>query len=301
MSSLLDRFCRYVRIDTQAREGAATYPSSPGQLELGKLLVHELRELGASDACQDRHGIVMATIPATVSKSVPTIAFVAHQDTSPETSGKDVQPTIHRNYDGRSDIILPGDRSRLIRVEDNPELKELAGCTIITSDGTTLLGADNKAGVAAIMEAAAYLLAHPEIPHGPLRICFTCDEEIGHGVDHVDLNRLGATVAYTLDGYGQGEIDVETFSADLALVTIRGVNIHPSIGKGKMVNAIRLAGDFLSRLPWQARHAKSSVSFPAAVAGPVPGDHLRAGRVPAPLPDRGGRGQDNAAHFASRL
>jgi tripeptide aminopeptidase len=252
MSTLLDRFCRYVRIDTQAREGAATYPSSPGQLELGKLLVRELRDIGAADATQDEHGIILATLPATVKKPVPTIAFVAHQDTSPETSGKDVKPAVHRNYDGQSDIALAGDPSRILRVEDNPELKELKGQTIITTDGTTLLGADNKAGIAAIMDAAAYLLTHPEVPHGPVRICFTCDEEIGHGVDHIDLKKLGATVAYTLDGYGQGEIDVETFSADLAVVTITGVNIHPSIGKGKIVNAIRIAGDYVARLPWQA-------------------------------------------------
>jgi tripeptide aminopeptidase len=248
MKTLLDRFCRYVRIDTTAVENAATYPSSPGQRELGRILVEELRALGVRDAVQDEHGIVLATIPATLAHDVPTIAWIAHLDTSPETSGRNVQPIIHENYDGR-DIVLPGDPSRVLRVSDNPELLHLKGKTLITSDGTTLLGADDKAGVAVIMEAAAHLLARPELPHGLIRICFTCDEEIGRGVDHLDLKKLGAVAGYTLDGGGQGEIDSETFSADLAVVTIRGVNIHPALAKGRMVNAVRLAGLFLDRLP----------------------------------------------------
>ncbi len=169
-------------------------------------------------------------------------------DTSPETSGHNVNPIIHRNYSGE-DIALPGDPSKVLRVADCPELLNAKGKTIITTDGTTLLGSDDKSGVAVIMEAAAHLLAHSETAHGPIRVCFTCDEEIGHGVDHLDLNKLGATAAYTLDGGGVGEIDVETFSADLAVVTIHGVNIHPSIAKGRMVNAVRLAGMFLERLP----------------------------------------------------
>ena len=260
MDTLLDRFCRYVRIDTQADEKAATYPSSAGQLELGKILVSELRQIGLADAAADEHGIVMATIPPNLpapfpnregGKGVrPTIAWIAHLDTSPETSGRNVKPIVHRHYDGR-DIVLPGDRSKIIHVGDNPELAALKGSTIITTDGTTLLGADDKAGVAVIMETAAYLVSHPEAPHGPIRICFTCDEEIGHGVDHLDLKKLGASVAYTLDGGGKGEIDTETFSADLALVTITGINIHPSIAKGRMVNAVRLAAAFLERLPGQ--------------------------------------------------
>ncbi|MCC6418794.1 MAG: peptidase T [Gemmataceae bacterium] len=251
METLLDRFCRYVRIDTTAIEGSPTYPSSPGQLELGRVLLEELRALGLRDAEQDAHGIVMATIPATTPRPAPTIAFIAHLDTSPETTGKGVKPIVHRNYDGR-DIVLPGDPSKVIRVSDSPELAALQGKTLVTTDGTTLLGADDKAGIAVIVEAAAHLAAHPEIPHGPVRVCFTCDEEIGHGVDHLDLKKLGAVAGYTLDGGGVGEIDGETFSADLAVVTIRGVNIHPSIGKGRMVNAVRLAGAFLERLPWQA-------------------------------------------------
>src|SRR5437868_1007278 len=202
MEALLDRFCRYVRIDTQADEKATTYPSSVGQLEMGRLLVEELRAMGLRDAAQDAHGIVMATVPATVSRPAPTVAWLAHVDTSPETSGKNVTPIVHRKYDG-GDIVLPGDPTKVIRAADNPDLAALKGATIVTTDGTTLLGSDDKSGVAVIMEAAAYLVKNPVIPHGPIRICFTCDEEIGHGVDHIDLAKLGARVGYTLDGGGQ--------------------------------------------------------------------------------------------------
>jgi tripeptide aminopeptidase len=250
MNTLLDRFCRYVRIDTQADEKATTYPSSVGQLELGRLLTEELRALGLRDAAQDSHGIVMATVPATIARPAPTIAWIAHVDTSPETSGHNVKPIVHRNYDG-SDIVLPGNPSQVIRIADNQDLAPLKGKTIVTTDGTTLLGADDKAGAAVILEAAAHLIAHPDVPHGPIRVCFTCDEEIGHGVDHLDLAKLGASVAYTLDGGGTGEIDGETFSADLAVVTITGVNVHPGLAKGRMVNAVRLAGLLLDRLPRQ--------------------------------------------------
>ncbi|HYV36414.1 MAG TPA: peptidase T [Gemmataceae bacterium] len=246
METLLERFCRYVRIDTQADEKAATYPSSAGQLELGRLVVEELHAMGLGDATQDPHGIVMATIPATGRPLAPTIAWIAHFDTSPETSGHNVKPIIHRNYRG-GDIVLPGDTTKIIL--DNSELASVRGCTLVTTDGTTLLGADDKAGLAVIMETASYLTAHPEIPHGPIRLCFTCDEEIGHGVDHIDLGRLGALVGYTLDGGGVGEIDGETFSADLAVVKVTGINIHPSIAKGRMVNALRIAGALLDRLP----------------------------------------------------
>ena len=245
---LLQRFLRYVQIDTTAREGQSGYPSSPGQLVLGRLLKDELLEIGLSDALQTEMGIVLATVPATAAAARDVVAFNAHVDTSPETTGANVRPQVLRDYAG-GDIPLPGNPAAVIRVADNPELKKLIGCTLITTDGTTLLGADDKAGVAVIMEAAAHLSEHPEIEHGPVRICFTCDEEIGHGVDHVDLKQFGATVCYTLDGHGANEIDVETFSADLANVTVRGVNIHPSIGKGRMVNALRVAGNFLDRLP----------------------------------------------------
>ena len=245
---LLERFLRYVRVDTMAREGAGTYPSSAGQLELGWQLVEELKEIGLADARQDEFGIVTATVPARHSSSTEVIALNSHLDTSPETTAAGVQPQVIRDYAG-GDIVLPGAPDRVIRVDENPQLAALHGRTIITTDGTTLLGADDKAGLAVIMETAAWLQEHPEIPHGPIRICFTCDEEIGHGVDHVDLAALGAIAAYTLDGQGADEIDVETFSADLAIVTVTGVNIHPSIAKGRMVNAIRVAGDFLARLP----------------------------------------------------
>ena len=245
---LLARFLRYVQVDTTAREDAGQYPSSPGQIELGKMLVDDLRSVGLSDAAQSKFGIITASVPATVQNGAPTVALNAHVDTSPETTGAGVKPQVIRSYDGH-DLVLPGDKSKVIRVADNPELRELVGQTIITTDGTTLFGADDKAGVAVIVELAAHLLEQCNLPHGPVKVLFTCDEEIGHGVDHVDLAQLGATVCYTLDGRGADEIDVETFSADLAIVTVRGVNIHPSIGKGKMVNAIRVASEFIARLP----------------------------------------------------
>jgi tripeptide aminopeptidase len=245
---LLQRFLRYVRIDTTAGQPGGGYPSSPGQLQLGKLLAEELRALGLVDAQQDQHGIVMATLPATIHADAPAIAFCAHMDTSPETTAAGVRPQVWRGYAG-DDLVLPGDRTKVIRVSENPELRDLVGKTIVTTDGTTLLGADDKAGVAAIVEAVAYWREHPEVPHGPIRICFTCDEEIGHGVDHIDVAQLGAVVCYTLDGSGADMIDVETFSADLATIHFRGVNIHPSIAKGRMINAIRAAAHFIDRLP----------------------------------------------------
>jgi tripeptide aminopeptidase len=270
---LLQRFLRYVQIDTTAQPDAESYPSSSGQLDFGRLLVKELLAIGLTDARQSEHGIVFATIPATIAAKKekgtapicrngpkdashkwglapfpPTIAFCSHLDTSPETSGANIKPQILENYPG-GDIVLPGDPNKVIRVADNPLLDSLHGRTMITSDGTTLLGADDKAGVAVIMETAAWLVEHPEIPHGPVRICFTCDEEIGRGVDKLNLEEIGAAVCYTLDGHASGEIDVETFSADQAVVKIQGVNIHPSIAKGKMTNAVRVAADFIARLP----------------------------------------------------
>lgn len=245
---LLERFLRYVTIDTMAREEAAEYPSSPGQLELGRLLVQELQALGVRDVRQDQHGIVLATVPATVDRPVPVVALCAHLDTSPETSGKGVRPQVIEDYAG-GDLVLPGDPGRVIRAAESSELETLRGATLITSDGTTLLGADDKAGVAVIMETAAWLVEHPQIAHGPVRICFTCDEEVGRGVDKLDLDQIHAAVCYTLDGQGAAVIDVETFSADLATVTVRGVNIHPSIAKGRMINAVRVASALIDRLP----------------------------------------------------
>ncbi len=248
MSLLLDRFLRYVRIDTQSDETSQSVPSTAKQLDLCRLLEHECDELGLRDVSLDEHGIVMATIPATLGAPVPVIAWLAHVDTSPETSGTNVDPQVIQNYRG-GDIVLPADPTKIIRVEDNPDLLGLIGKTLVTTDGTTLLGADDKSGIAVIMTAAAYLMEHPEIAHGPIRVCFTCDEEIGRGVDHLDLKKLGAVCAYTLDGDGEGGIDSETFSADQAVVTVAGINIHPSIGKGKMVNAVRILSEFLAQLP----------------------------------------------------
>ncbi len=244
---LLERFLRYVRIDTKADEKSTAYPSSPGQLVLGKMLRDELLAIGLKDAVQNEHGLVFATVPGNVA-GAPTIAFNAHVDTNPENSGKDVNPQVIRDYKG-GDITLPKDPTKVIRVRENPELTSLIGKTIITTDGTTLLGADDKAGLSVIMEAAQIIMANPSIPHGPVRIVFTCDEEIGFGVKHLEPAEIGAVVAYTLDGAGSGEIEDETFSADAATVTVTGVNIHPSIGKGRMVNAVRLAAMFIDRLP----------------------------------------------------
>jgi tripeptide aminopeptidase len=245
--TLLDRFLRYVRIDTKADEKSTTYPSSPGQLVLGKMLRDELLAMGLTDAVQNEHGLVFATVPGNVT-GAPTIAFNSHVDTNPENSGKDVNPQVIRNYPG-GDIVLPKDPTKIIKVSDNPDLNAVIGKTVITTDGTTLLGADDKAGLSAIMEAARILMENPQIPHGPVRIVFTCDEEIGFGVKHLEPAQVGAVVAYTLDGMASGEIEDETFSADAATVTVTGVNIHPSIGKGRMINAVRLAGMFLERLP----------------------------------------------------
>jgi len=248
MDRLLERFCRYVQVETTAVEDTADYPSSRGQIVLGGMLADELKDLGMRDVRQDEHGIVTATI-AGDRPGAPVMAWIAHLDTSPEASGAGVRPVVHREYDG-GDIVLPGDPSRVIRVAETPELAELEGRTIITTDGTTLLGADDKAGVAVIMETAQRLAARRDIHHGDIRIVFTCDEEIGHGVDKVDVARLGAHVAYTLDGEGRAQIENETFSADLATVTIRGRNIHPGLACGKMINAIRLAAQFVERMPW---------------------------------------------------
>jgi len=245
---LLERFLRYVIIPTTSDPAADCYPSSAGQLELGKILVEELVQMGLPDSCQDEHGLIWATLPSNVSAETATIAWNAHLDTSPETSGEGVKPQVVENYQG-GDLVLPGNREAIIRVAENPELNQLHGVTLITTDGTTLLGGDDKAGIAIIMETVEALLENPQIQHGKIQILFTCDEEIGHGVDFVDMQRLGAVAAYTVDGGQANEIDVETFSADLATITIRGVNIHPSIAKDRMVNAMRVAGSFLDRLP----------------------------------------------------
>jgi tripeptide aminopeptidase len=244
---LLDRFLQYVQIDTTAVEDTENYPSSPGQMKIGELLVEQMKSMGIDDAHQDKWGIVYGTIPGNV-KSAPVVAFNSHVDTSPETTGKGVQPNVIENYDGK-DIVLAGDPSKVITAATCSELPGAAGKTIITTDGTTLLGGDDKAGVAIIMELANHLLENPDVSRGDVRIFFTCDEEIGRGVDHVDLEKVNATVCYNFDGGGQGDIDEETFSADVAMITFQGVNIHPAIAKDKMINASRSAGLFLSKLP----------------------------------------------------
>ncbi len=248
MTTLLDRFLRYVRFDTQSDETSGTSPSTAKQLELCRVLAEECRELKLEDVTMADDGVVTATIPSNVDHPAPAIAWFAHVDTSPEYSGTDVKPIVHENYDGQ-DIVLPGAEDKVIRVSENPDLAELVGGTIVTSDGSTLLGSDDKSGVAVIMSAAAHLQAHPEILHGPIRVCFTCDEEIGHGVDGIDLEKLDAVCGYTLDGDSRGKIDSETFSADQAVITVHGINTHPSVGKDVMVNAIRILSAFLDRLP----------------------------------------------------
>jgi len=247
VDKLLERFCRYVKIETTAVEETDAYPSSASQLELGKMLTQELNDLKLDDVSMDKHGIVMATIPANVD-GAPAVAWLAHMDTSPDYTGKDVKPTIHENYDGK-DIVLSGDSSKVILVAETEGLAELKGKTLITTDGTTLLGADDKSGIAVIMTTASYLQSHPEIKHGPIRIVFTCDEEVGRGTDKLDLKKIDVVCAYTLDSEAEAHIESETFSADLAVVTVTGKNIHPGFAKGRMINAIRLASDFISRMP----------------------------------------------------
>ncbi|MEP6782622.1 MAG: peptidase T, partial [Acidobacteriota bacterium] len=248
-SSVLDRFLRYVAYDTQSREDARTYPSTPGQLTLLRDLVAELHAIGIDDAAMDEYGYVMASVPATSRKaSVPTIGLIAHVDTSPEMSGAGVTPLVHRGYDGR-DLVLPDDPSAILRVADCPYLGECLGHDIVTASGLTLLGSDNKSGVAEIMAAAEYLVAHPEIPHGRIRIGFTPDEEVGNGTKYFDVARFGAQYAYTMDGGPRGELEYESFSADAMTFTFRGFNTHPGYAQGRMVNAIKLAARFIERLP----------------------------------------------------
>ena len=248
-SPVLDRFLRYVGYDTQSREGADAYPSTPGQLILLRDLLSELQTLGLPDAMMDDHGYVTATIPPTSSKpGVPAVGFIAHVDTSPEMSGAGVRPIVHRGYDGR-DIVLPDDPEAVLRVVDSPYLGKCIEHDIVTASGLTLLGADNKSGVAEIMTAAEYLLAHPEIPHGAIRIAFTPDEEVGHGTKYFDVPAFGAHCAYTMDGGARGELEFESFSADAISITFRGFNTHPGFAKGRMVNAIKLAAKFIERLP----------------------------------------------------
>jgi tripeptide aminopeptidase len=243
-----ERFLRYVAIDTQSNPASSTCPSTEKQRDLGLLLARELQAIGLPDAHLDEHGYVYATIPATSDKQVPVICFCSHMDTSPDCTGANVKPQLVRNYRG-GDIVLAADPTQIIRAADHPALTDQFGNDIITTDGTTLLGADNKAGIAEIMDAAQFLMQNPQIRHGAIRILFTPDEEIGRGVDKVDLKKLGAEVAYTIDGETVGNLEDETFSADGVTITIEGVSTHPGFAKGKMEHAIKIAAAIVDRLP----------------------------------------------------
>ncbi len=242
------RFLRYVVIDTQSDASSPTCPSTDKQKDLGRLLAAELKDLGLADAHLDEHGYVYATIPANTSKKVPVICFCSHMDTSPDCTGANVKPQVVRDYRG-GDIVLPADPTQVIRVAEHPDLLNQIGHDIITTDGTTLLGADNKAGLAEIMDAAEFLVRNPQIKHGAIKILFTPDEEIGRGVDRADLKKLGADFGYTMDGESAGAIEDETFSADGATVTIQGVSAHPGFARGRMEHAIKIAAAIVDRLP----------------------------------------------------
>lgn len=246
--TVTERFLRYVTIDTQSDPDSPRSPSTEKQKDLGRVLAAELKAMGVEDAHLDEYGYVYGTIPGNTDKKVPVICFCSHMDTSPDVTGKDVKPQVWKNYRG-GDITLPGDTSQVIRFAEHPALKNQIGNDIITTDGTTLLGADNKAGVAEIMDAAYFFINNPDVKHGTIKILFTPDEEIGRGVDNVDLKKLGADFAYTMDGESAGCVEDETFSADGATVTITGVSAHPGYAKGKMEHAIKIAAAIVERLP----------------------------------------------------
>lgn len=247
-SSVLERFLRYIAIDTQSKDEMEVIPSTPKQFNLANLLVEELRAMGASDVRVDEHAYVYATIPATTDKEIPVLGFIAHMDTTPAYSGTDVKPQFIRNYDGK-DILMNPETGLTMKVADYPSLSKYVGQDLITTDGSTLLGADDKAGVAEIMALAEYLLAHPEIPHGTIKIGFTPDEEVGRGADMFDVEGFGADVAYTLDGGEIGELEYENFNAASAKVLVHGLSIHPGSSKGSMKNAILMAMEFQNMLP----------------------------------------------------
>jgi tripeptide aminopeptidase len=266
-----ERFLRYVVIDTQSDPSSPTCPSTAKQKDLGRVLARELHAMGLKDAHIDEHGYVYATIPANTDKKVPVICFCSHVDTSPDCSGANVKPQLVRNYQG-GDIALPGDPAQVIRAAEHPALAEQVGNDIITSDGTTLLGADNKAGVAEIMDAAQFLLNNPQIKHGAIKILFTPDEEIGRGVDKADLKKLGADFGYTMDGETAGHIEDETFSADGATITITGVSAHPGFAKGRMEHAIKIASAIIDRLPKEScspetTEGKEGFLHPISISG----------------------------------
>ena len=271
--SLAFRFTKYVQIDTQSDPHSTSSPSTEKQKNLARVLVEELQSMGIHDAALDEFGYVYASIPSNTDKQVPVICFCSHMDTSPDCSGLNVRPIIHRNYQGQ-DLVLPDDPTVVLKMAEHRDLKNQIGNDIITASGTTLLGADNKAGLAEIMEAAAFLVSHPEIKHGEIKILFTPDEEIGRGVDNVNLEKLGAQYAYTVDGETCGSIEDETFSADGAILTIHGVSAHPGFAKGKMQSAIKIAAEIIDALPKdhlspESTSLKAGFIHPVDVAGNV--------------------------------
>jgi len=272
-NSLAHRFITYAKIDTQSEPNSATCPSTEKQKNLGKVLVQELLEIGISDAEMDENGYVYGTIPATSERNLPVIFFCSHMDTSPDCSGENVKPIIHDNYQGQ-DLILPDDNNIVIKLAEHGDLKQQIGNDIITASGTTLLGADNKAGLAEIMEAAAFLMNNPDVKHGTIKILFTPDEEIGRGVDKANLEKLGADFGYTIDGETLGSIEDETFSADGATLTVNGLSTHPGFAKGKMESAIKIIADIIASLPKdtltpEATHQKEGFIHPVSISGKV--------------------------------
>ena len=245
---LIDRFLTYVRYDTQSSETSDTFPSTEKQKILGSVLAEELIGIGLADAAMDENGYVIATLPSNSSRKVSTIGLISHMDTSPDVSGENVKPHLHENYEG-GDIKLAGDPKQVIRFAENPALGGQLGNTVITTDGTTLLGADNKAGITEIFTALEYLIDHPEVKHGTLRVAVTPDEEVGQGTKFFDVNKFGADYAYTVDGETAGEVENETFCADSVTIDFNGVNVHPGYAKNKMLNSIKVASDFIERLP----------------------------------------------------
>jgi tripeptide aminopeptidase len=271
--TVTDRFLRYTAIDTQSDPSSTTCPSTEKQKNLGRLLVSELLEMGISDAHLDDFGYVYASIPGNTEKQVPVICFCSHMDTSPDCSGENVKAIVHQNYQGQ-DIILPDDSTQIISMNDHPDLKNQIGNDLITASGLTLLGADNKAGIAEIMDAAQFLINHAEIKHGTIKILFTPDEEIGRGVDHVDIKKLGADFAYTIDGESAGSIENETFSANGVKVIIHGISAHPGFAKNKMESAIKIASAIISLLPKATLAPESSTDLegfihPVSISGSV--------------------------------
>jgi tripeptide aminopeptidase len=242
----VDRFLKFITFDTQSSEESATFPTTEKQKDLGNHLVKELQKIGLADAQMDEWGYVLATLPANVKTQVPVIGLIAHMDTSPDVSGTNVKHQIHKNYQGEDIVLASG---LTIKVSENPKLLEMIGHDIITSDGTTLLGADNKAGIAEIFDAVNYLVNHPEIPHGTVKIAVTPDEEVGRGTEYFDVKKFGADCAYTIDGESLGEVEDETFCADSAIVTVQGINVHPGYAKNKLVNSIKIAAQIVDRLP----------------------------------------------------